>query len=149
MPRNAYEILTASLSDDERKELAAMGEQRVFNASEAIFCEGKPAPGLVLVHEGWVIVAKRDESGHDQTLANLYAPTVLGELELVTGGMCQATVSAVGEVRAEVVNSERFNALLEGGSVLAGKIMRNIARVLAERLNALNTDYVDLSIWRG
>jgi CRP-like cAMP-binding protein len=56
--------------------------------------EGEKGQGLLVLLEGTAEIVKRDRDGGDVSLATVEAPTVLGEMSLITDRPHSATVRA-------------------------------------------------------
>jgi CRP-like cAMP-binding protein len=136
--------LTKGLTGPEIDRLRGLLEEARYRAGESLFHEGAAANGLVLVTEGAVRVSKKDPAGTDRDLVVLEAPTVLGELELISTGPCHASATATAPVRALVLTAEAFERLVNEGDAVASKIIRNIARVVIRRLGESNARMVAL-----
>src|SRR5215218_6268969 len=65
-----------------------------FEAGETIFEEGGPEEMLYVITSGTVEVHKMVLPGHRQHLANIQAPTVVGEMGLLTEPRAAASVEA-------------------------------------------------------
>lgn len=110
--------------------------------------EGKAVPGLYVLEAGRVTVQKRDMGGDEQVITTLTAPALVGELEVLTGDLCAATVKAAEPVRARLLPYPAFDRLLSHGDAGAVQLLRNLARSLGHKLLATDEVYVDLAIWR-
>jgi CRP-like cAMP-binding protein len=131
--------LTKGLTGAEIERLRSLLEENRYQAGEVLFREGAVARGLLLLAEGSVRVFKKDPRGTDRELAQLEAPTVLGELELVSRTPCLASAAAITDVRALLLSAEAFERMVNDGDAVASKITRNIARVVIQRLGESNT----------
>jgi CRP/FNR family transcriptional regulator, cyclic AMP receptor protein len=136
--------LTKGLNHAELEKLnSALREQR-FAQGDKICTEGTLAEGLFLLRAGSVRVVKKTASGGEHLLAHLDAPTVLGELELVSGDSSAATVIAASPVVAYVLSRDQFESLVDHGDAVVSKLMRNIARVVVHRLTETNKRMVEM-----
>jgi CRP-like cAMP-binding protein len=140
--------ITDGLSDEQRQRLEALLREEDYRDGQVVLEEGKPAPGLVMLSSGWVAVQKKDMGGLTQLITELKAPVIVGELELLTGDPCVASVCAKGAVQAKVLPKEAFDLLLSHGDAAAINLMRNLARALGQKLTATDEVYVDMAIWR-
>ena len=135
--------LTKGLTSAEMERLSALVTRRPIAQGEELCVEGAEAPGLFLIREGKVKVTKKGGKS-ERTMARFEAPTVLGELELITGRPCLASVIAESPVDAYLLSPEAFEKLVNNGDAVASKITRNIARVVIERLAETSTKLVSL-----
>ncbi len=136
--------LTKGLSSAEMERLSGLLAERSVAAGERLCVEGAASPGLFLIRSGEVKVVKKGDGKAERTMARFAAPTVLGELELVTGRPCFASVVAQSPVVAWLLSPAAFDDLVNRGDSVASKITRNIARVVIDRLAQTSTKLVAL-----
>lgn len=134
----AGHALVRDLSPEEAARLARHAKETRFAMGERLFTEDSATSGLFFVREGLVKVSKRGKDGAERELAKLNAPTVLGEMEVVSGGKSAATVTAECDVVAFVIPHAVFYQLIASGESAVSKIMRNIAAVVVARLAETN-----------
>src|SRR3712207_9059611 len=91
------------LDAEERAELWDLLEPAFFDAGRVIFSEGGPEDRLYVVTAGTAEVHKKVGRGRRQHLATVGAPTVIGEMGLLTEPRAAPTVSAVPPVPAHGV----------------------------------------------
>lgn len=126
--------LIRDLSPDERAELEEALEPASFEVGENIFTEGGPEESLYILTEGTVEVSKQVLPRRTQRLATVRAPTVVGEMGLLTEPKAAATVTAATPVEAYSIPRDRFLKMIEDGSPAAYKLVYEIGRTLAERM---------------
>lgn len=122
------------LNAEERAELQGLMEPAFFDAGRAIFREGGPEERLYVVTAGTVEVHKKVGRGRRQHLATVEAPTVIGEMGLLTEPRAAATVEAVTPVEAHGIDRDRLLEMLDDDSPAACKLVYEIGRTLAERM---------------
>lgn len=122
------------LGPEERAAFEELLEPAYFDAGEALFEEGGPEEWLYILTSGMVEVYKRVLPGRAQLLAEMSAPTVVGEMGLLTEPKAAASVVARTSVEARGIRRERFLELLDGGSLAACKVVYEIGRTLAGRM---------------
>ncbi len=132
-------ILTRGLSSAQIQKLTSRLQEHRLEPGEALFVEGAEARGLFLVKEGTVRVSK---GGNE--IVSLTAPTVLGELELISHAVSAAQVEASTQVLAYLLPRDAFDTLIDDGDAVVAKMMRNIARVVIKRLTETNDRLVSL-----
>src|SRR3712207_9552389 len=98
------------LSDEELEELEELLEPASFEAGETIFEEGGPEETLYVVTSGAVEVHKMVLPGRRQRLATIEAPTVVGEMGLLTEPRAAASVEAITYVEAQGIDRDRFRS---------------------------------------
>lgn len=122
------------LDADERTELEGLMEPAFFDAGQAIFSEGGPEEKLYVITSGTVEVHKRVLRRRRQHLATVQAPTVVGEMGLLTEPRAAATVEAVTPVEAHGIDRDRLLEMLDEDAPAACKLVYEIGRTLAERM---------------
>ena len=126
------------LDEDERAEFEELSEPMSFEAGQRIFEEGEPEGRLFVVTSGTVEVYKRVLPGRRQRLATIEAPTVIGEMGLLTEPRAAASVEAMTRVEAHGLGRDRLLEMLDADSPAACKLVYEIGRTLAERMAATN-----------
>jgi CRP-like cAMP-binding protein len=126
------------LDEDERAEFEELSEPVRFEAGQRIFEEGAPEERLYVITSGTVEVYKSVLPGRRQRLAIIEAPTVVGEMGLLTEPRAAASVEAMTKVEAHGVGRDRLLEMLDADSPAACKLVYEIGRTLAERMAATN-----------
>ncbi len=134
----------ARLNADERAELGELLEPASFMSGEVIFREGGPEEKLYVITEGTVEVSKRVLPGRDQNLATVSAPTVVGEMGLLTEPRAAATVECVTPVEAHGIDRDRLLDMLDADSPAANKLVYQLGRTLAERMARTDKTVADV-----
>ena len=122
------------LDEDERAEFEELSEPVRFEAGQRIFEEGAPEERLYVITSGTVEVYKSVLPGRRQRLATIEAPTVVGEMGLLTEPRAAASVEAKTPIEAYGIDRDRFLELLDADSTAACKVVYEIGRTLAARM---------------
>ena len=101
------------LSDDERTVLVGLGRTTVYPPGAVMCVEGDPNTHVFVLVDGWVKIVGVTSDGHELTLALRGRGDTVGEVAGETTGYRNATVQAVGTVRALIVPYERFSSFLD------------------------------------
>lgn len=127
-------LLFVGLTPAELDVIFDLCEERRLAAGERLFTQGDIADAL------WVILTGDVEIARDSKLLAEVGPgSALGELSLLRDqARRSATVSAICPVTAVRIPTTRFNKLLAASNVAALKVLGNIARQMADRLDAIN-----------
>ncbi|MGH3089211.1 MAG: cyclic nucleotide-binding domain-containing protein [Rubrobacteraceae bacterium] len=133
-PRLDETPLFKRLDPEERAELEELLEPAYFDAGEAIFEEDGPEEWLYVLTTGTVEVHKQVLPGRAQLLAEMSAPTVVGEMGLLTEPKAAASVVARTSVEAHGIKREDFLSMLDENSMAACKVVHEIGKTLAERM---------------
>jgi len=122
------------LNDEEREELEELLEPASFGPGETLFEEGGLEVRLYVITSGTVEVHKGVLPGRRQHLATMIAPTVVGEMGLLTEPRAAASVEAKTSVEAYGIDRDRFLEMLDADSPAACKVVYEIGRALADRM---------------
>jgi CRP/FNR family cyclic AMP-dependent transcriptional regulator len=122
------------LDAEERAELEELLEPASFEQGEVIFEEGGPEGRLYVITSGTAEVYKRVLPGRREHLATLEAPTVVGEMGLLTEPRAAASVEARTPMEAYGIDRDSFLELLDADSPAACKVIYEIGRTLSERM---------------
>lgn len=131
---NAFEGLSAAQIAEAMREAG----RRTFAAGEVIFEEGDASDGLFIIERGSCAVKKlhRDRT---VTVAMLSPGAVFGEVGLLNGRPRTATVIAASELEVHELPRAAFEALTERGGPEVARLLKNLAKISAERLDRMNT----------
>jgi len=122
------------LDAEERAELEELLEPASFEGGEVIFEEGGPEGRLYVITSGTAEVYKSVLPGRREHLATLEAPTVVGEMGLLTEPRATASVEARTPIEAYGIDRDRFLELLDADSPAACKVIYEIGCTLSERM---------------
>jgi CRP/FNR family cyclic AMP-dependent transcriptional regulator len=132
------------LDAEERAELEELLEPASFEAGEVIFEEGGPEGRLYVITSGTAEVYKSVLPGRREHLATLEAPTVVGEMGLLTEPRAAASVEARTPMEAYGIDRDRFLELLDADSPAACKVIYEIGRTLSERMTRTNRSVAEI-----
>jgi small-conductance mechanosensitive channel/CRP-like cAMP-binding protein len=116
------------LDADELEFVAAGLQPGQFSAGENITVQGREAHWLYILTEGTADVLIT-EGNQEQMVASLEAPTIVGEMGLMTGEPRSATVVATSPVHTYRLFRDNFQQILSDRP----QLMEAISRVLATR----------------
>ncbi|HZA50282.1 MAG TPA: cyclic nucleotide-binding domain-containing protein [Myxococcaceae bacterium] len=104
-----------------------------------LFREGDSADGLFVLIEGELEIVAESSDKQRHVLARISPGGVVGEMSLLDRSTRRsATAVALTDGRLLRLPADRFAQLLESDSVAALKMVHNVARVLAYRLQRMN-----------
>jgi CRP-like cAMP-binding protein len=141
--------LCPTLSREEAQDLLAGTQMLSVGPGEALRTEGEESDGLYFLFEGKVAVERGRGDGARMRLAELEAPTLLGELSLVVGGTVTADVRALTDCRVRILTRSDFEHRLVANDLVAYKLLGAVAEVLARRVLRLNDTLMELSAPRA
>lgn len=137
--------LLRGLTPQQVEQLAqALVGQKVA-AGHALINEGDRPTGLMFLLQGSVEIFKHGPDGQRQSLAKVDAPTLLGEMSLITERASSATVIALSECEGQLLTKAQFQRLIASDSIAAYKLVMIVAGVLAARLAKLDRQILELT----
>jgi CRP-like cAMP-binding protein len=110
---------------------------------QPLLVEGQPPPGIYVIVTGKVSVLKHRDGAGDH-ICDLDGGECVGEVEIIDGTPCAASVVALGDVDVLGISKQAFDAFLMARPVTAVKILRRMVSVLSSRLRQINTNYSSL-----
>jgi CRP-like cAMP-binding protein len=151
----------ALLTDDERTVLSSLGRTTVYPPGAVLCVEGDPNTHVFVLVDGWVKIVGVTSDGHELTLALRGRGDTVGEVAGETTGFRNATVQAVGTVRALIVPHEKFSSFLDANDGADRAYRRMVTRRWNDAESMLRTRSVtngaqrlaglllELADWRG
>lgn len=113
----------SSVNDDDLNRLAMNVTEREVKAGDVLIEQGQAGSSLFMLLGGKAGVARGGEQ-----VATCGPGEFVGELSLLLGEPCNATVMALEDCRLLVLERRPFNALLESAPTLTKQILRDVAR---------------------
>ena len=107
--------------------------------------EGERGQGLLVLVEGSAEVLKQGRDGGEVPIAGVEAPTVLGEMSLITERPHSATVRALTACEFQLLTRSQFDRLIKSESLAAYKVVATLADVIAWRLGRMDEKFVELT----
>jgi CRP-like cAMP-binding protein len=138
-------ILCRGLTNQQTEQIVNAMVPTTVPAGSAVFREEDRAKGLFVLLEGSVEVVKEGGPGGVVVIATVEAPSVLGEMSLITDRPHSATVRARTNCDFRLLTRAQFDRLLQGESLAAYKVVATLADVIAWRLSRMDEKFVELS----
>ena len=135
-------VLCRGLSYEQTEQILKSMVPVKAEAGLVVIKEGERPQGLMVLLEGSVEVFK---DGSDEVLATIDAPTVLGEISLLTEGPHTASVRAKTACEFSLLTTTQFHRLLREESLAAYKVIAILADVLARRLHRMDEKFVEVT----
>ncbi len=127
--------LFASMTREERAQIAPLIRPAPFTAGEVITRQGAEAHWLYVLVKGEVEVRFQPEEGPEEALGILAAPDFFGEMGVMTGSRRSTTVAAKGEVECFRIEKGDFQHILAQRPQLADAMSDILARRRVELLS--------------
>ena len=126
------------LTQGDLRQLARILHERTYRDGEYIFEEGKPGTAMYLVRGGVVEIVRRGQNGEEVPLVTLEPPASLEELAAVGADVVHWTSGrASGPVSLVAIGRPDLDALGRNFPLLANKILKKLAHIIAMRLQML------------
>ena len=138
-------LLGRGVTSQQVEQLAQASVGQKVAAGHSLMNEGDRPSGLVFLLQGDVEVFKHGPDGQRQSLAKVEAPTLLGEMSLITDRPTSATVVALTECDLQLLTKAQFQRLIAADSIAAYKLVMTIATVIAARLAKLDRKVLELT----
>lgn len=130
--------LFASLNDDECLDIVRTFGMENKREGELLCIEGASSEGMFILQSGKVEVEKKTVQGTPEILCTLGTQDVVGEMSLLDGRTCSATVRATENVSYYKINKDQFMVLRANLKPAPFKVIRYLAQTLVERLRQMN-----------
>ena len=130
--------LFEELGRSDLRQLARIVHERSYRDGEYIYEQGKPGVALFLIRRGVVEIMKRRRNGEEVPLVLLEPPASLEELAVTGAEVVRWTSArARGPVSLVALGSSDLDALSRNFPLLANKILKKLAQIIAMRLQTL------------
>jgi CRP/FNR family cyclic AMP-dependent transcriptional regulator len=120
------------------EKLLAFARPVSFPQGARLVRQGEPSRGAFLIGRGEAEAQVALPGGGTLAVAELRDGDLFGEMALIERGVCCASVVARSAVEGWFIERDDFRAMVASRDPAALEIQRNITRVLAARLRALN-----------
>ncbi len=117
-----------------KQEISEVLQEKIYAPGEAIIIQGHTGGSFYIITEGAVRVIVTDTNAGSQTVAVLSTGNYFGEMSLLTGEPCSATVKTGVETKVLVLDKTEFRKIMHNTPSLADKL----AKILSERLEVLS-----------
>jgi len=143
--RKLMQSVLRGLTPQQIEQLVQASVGQKVPAGQALINEGERVSGLMILLEGRVEILKHGPDGLRQPLAHLDAPTLVGEMSLITDRPASATAMAVADCEFQLLTRAQFQRLIAADNIAAYRLVVIIAGVLAERLARLDRKVLELT----
>ena len=125
--------LFADLSPDDLKQIAEIAREGWYQDGDVICKEGDVGRALFIIVAGTMRIVKIID-GAEKVLAMRAVGEFVGEMAIIDATTRFATVRAVGETRALVIDDEAFKAVLRDRPEVPLAMMRVLSQHLREKI---------------
>jgi CRP/FNR family transcriptional regulator, cyclic AMP receptor protein len=136
-------FLFEDLTQADLRQLARIVHERTYRDGEYIFEEGKPGTALYIVRSGVVEIMRGKRNGEEVSLVLVEPPASFEELAAAGADVVHWTSGrARGPVSLVAIGRPDLDDLGRNFPLLANKILKNLARIIAVRLQiVLEAEY--------
>jgi CRP/FNR family transcriptional regulator, cyclic AMP receptor protein len=138
-------ILGRGLTPQQTEQIVNAMVPTTVTSGNTVFREDERGQGLFVLLDGTVEVVKESGPGGPVIIASVEAPSVLGEMSLITDRPHSATVRARTNCEFRLLTRSQFDRLLQAENLAAYKVVATLADVIAWRLNRMDEKFVELS----
>ena len=122
------------------KQISRTLHERDYAKGETVFNESEPGAGLYIIDSGRVEITKEVDGSDPVVLAEFIEGNFFGELALIDEMPRSATAITAEETRLLAFPKPDLDRLIGRQPQLAVRILQNLARLIAQRLVAANTN---------
>lgn len=116
-----------------------------LQAGQVLYSEGAPADTVSIVMEGSLEAVKMSVRGGEETILSEFGPAdVIGEMALLSDRNRSASIRAQTHTRLASFQRAVYGSLERQRPDIAMRIMKAVARILAQRLQDTSADLADV-----
>jgi CRP-like cAMP-binding protein len=130
----------ADLTSEEARQVAGLLSTIDLENGEALFLQGEPSTAVYLLISGEVQIRIERSDGSPHTLVTLGPGAIIGEMGPLTNEARGATCVASTDTHLAELPSRALDTGLANGDRWASRFLMATAKVLAQRLAALNKE---------
>lgn len=131
------------LNDRELAEVAKLGTLWKRPAGVRVIREGSEAVGVYLIVDGRVQVRMTSRDGHEVVIDELGPGDLFGWSSVLDQGSFKAAIWTLEECSLVVIDGKKLRALFEANNHIGYRVCREIAEVIASRLERLRSRLAD------
>ena len=131
------------LNDRELAEVAKLGTAWKRPAGQRVIREGSEAVGLYLLQEGRVQVRMTSRDGHEVMIDELGPGDLFGWSSVLDQSGFKAAIWTVEDSTLVVFDGRKMRALFEANNHIGYRVVREIAEIVASRLERLRSRLAD------
>lgn len=129
-----------ALADDDLEAVAQRLIGLEFEAGDLLFREGAPGHYICFLTGGRLDVWKQTEGAEPVVIAEITPGRSVGEMSIIDGLTCSATVTAQTTSSVLALKREDFETILEDNPRLGAEIYKGISRLLSMSLRRTTQD---------
>jgi CRP-like cAMP-binding protein len=138
-------MLGTDLLGDELETLEKIANEKTYYKNDIIFSENEPGNIIYILTEGRVCIERRQQLHRrllPKQIFTVRKGQIFGEMAFIEKGPRSATARARSNVTVVTLQQSDVEVLLEQNRELGYKLMRNLARILSNRLRRMNEQWL-------
>ncbi len=135
----------AYFSQKEFDEFLNVTHIETYEAGEVMFQTGDDPKGLYFILQGKVQITKVKPGKPPRVLAELEAPTVLGEMAMLVHRKRSSSATTLTSTAVLLLDIDSFNELLDTNVLMAYKLSHNMGAILARKMETMNKAMMEMN----
>jgi CRP/FNR family cyclic AMP-dependent transcriptional regulator len=131
------------LNERELAEVAKLATLWTRPAGQRVIREGSEAAGLYLLLEGRVQVRMTSRDGHEVVIDELGPGDLFGWSSVLDRSSFKSAIWTLEECSLAVIDGKQMRALFEANNHIGYRVVREIAEIIASRLERLRSRLAD------
>lgn len=119
-------------------------ELKTYAQNTTLFEEGDRGDYICFVLDGTIDIRREGVSGHQAVMAKFGRGSIVGEMAVVDLFPRSATARVTSNSRLLTLNHDNFDKILEEHPQLGIKFLKEIARILSQRLRRTSGRFSDI-----
>jgi CRP/FNR family cyclic AMP-dependent transcriptional regulator len=136
--------LFEDFSNEEIKDLLSVSRVLKFGAGDFIFRQGDPGNEIYIIFSGEVELSVINKKNEELIFPVASNGTILGEISFFDGKFRTATIKTLNDLEAIIFSAESLTNLETKNPRTTIKFLKEIGRVMTERLRWADTLFIDL-----
>ncbi|MBT3786281.1 cyclic nucleotide-binding domain-containing protein [bacterium] len=135
--------LFAFFSKEEFDEFLDIATIEKFGSGEVLFKKDDEPQGLYFFFQGKVQITRAKPNRPPRVIAEIEAPTILGEMAMLVHRLRTSTATTLSESTVLLFARDDYNRLLGENNLMAFKLSHNMGIILAKRIEMMNKSMMD------
>lgn len=132
-----------ALAEPDLRDVAQRLIELDFEPGDLLFREGAPGRYICFLTAGLLDVWKQSPGADPVVIATIEPGRAVGEMSIIDGLTCSATVTAHDAASVLALKREDFESILEDSPRLGAEIYKGISRLLSMSLRRTTQDLAD------
>jgi CRP-like cAMP-binding protein len=132
------------LTDSELETISKIINKKDFRSGETAFNDREDGKSLYIIKKGEVKACKTAPDGELFTLTTMKEGEIFGEMSFLDGRPRSATIVALTDVEAYVIDKSDFETLVDKYPRITYKLLKNIVFTIHSIVRGMNTRYMEM-----